>query len=160
MREGDYPELNLPAVALRLREVEGRAKVYDFLRRKYVALTPEEYVRQHFVEYLAEELHYRRGLMANEVSISVNGLRRRCDTLVSDRAGRPFMVVEYKAPSVAVTQEVFDQIARYNMAIGARYLVVTNGLSHYCCVCDSERGEYRFLPAIPDGRESENENRL
>lgn len=150
-----YPKLNLPSVQLKVKEEDGKLKVFDFLRRKFVAFTPEEYVRQHFVEHLAETLHYPRGLMANEVALEINGLRRRCDTLVSDRGGRPFMVVEYKAPGVAITQEVFNQIARYNMVIGARYLVVSNGLRHYCCMIDVANGNYQFLPKIPDYLESE-----
>lgn len=125
-------------------------KVFDPLRRKFVAYTPEEHVRQHFVAYLADVLHYPRGLMANEVSLDINGLSRRCDTLVSDREGKPFMVVEYKAPSVTITQEVFDQIARYNMVIGARYVVVSNGLRHFCCMMDASGSSYHFIPRIPD----------
>lgn len=140
---------------LKIKEEDGKLKVLDFLRRKFVALTPEEYVRQHFVEFLAEVLHYPRGLMSNEVALDINGLHRRCDTLVSDRSGRPFMVVEYKAPGVSISQRVFDQIARYNMVIGAKYLVVSNGLRHYCCMVDPNSGSYQFLPKIPDYIESE-----
>lgn len=148
------PELNLPPVDLKIKEEEGKVKVFDFLRRKYVAFTPEEYVRQHFVEYLAGSLHYPKGLMANEVSLDINGLKRRCDTLISNRDGSPLMVVEYKAPTINITQDVFDQIARYNFVIGARYVVVSNGINHYCCVNDS-KGGYNFLPKIPDFMESQ-----
>lgn len=143
-----FPRLNLPPVQLDIREDAGRIQVMDPLRRKFVALTPEEYVRQHFTAFLADTLGYPRGLMANEVSLTLNGMRRRCDTLVSDRSGKPLMVVEYKAPSVAVTQEVFDQIARYNIVIGARYLTVSNGLLHFCCRFSV--GGYSFLPSIPE----------
>lgn len=153
-----YPKLNLPQVQLNVRNEEGKMKVFDSLRRKFVAFTPEEYVRQHFVAYLADTLHYPRGLMANEVPLKLNGLSRRCDTLVSDKLGHPFMIVEYKAPSVAVTQEVFDQIARYNMVAGAPYLVVSNGLNHYCCKTDNQSGSYHFLPRIPDWNESQFSN--
>lgn len=143
-----FPRLNLPPVQLDIREDAGRIQVMDPLRRKFVALTPEEYVRQHFTAFLADTLGYPRGLMANEVPLTLNGMRRRCDTLVSDRKGKPFMVVEYKAPTVAVTQDVFDQIARYNMVVGARYLTVSNGLLHFCCRYSDEG--YSFLPSIPE----------
>lgn len=148
MPESSYP-LNLPPVPLRTIGDGDKVKVFDPLRKKYVALTPEEFVRQHFVEYLSKELGYPKGLMANEVSLKINGLSRRCDTLVSDREGKPLMVIEYKAPNVNITQEVFDQIARYNLVIGARYIVVSNGIRHYCCEC--EGSGYRFLEEIPKG---------
>ncbi len=150
----EYPKLNLPPVELNVKVENGKAKVFDPLRRKFVAFTPEEYVRQHFVAYLADGLHYPRGLMGNEVSLDINGLWRRCDTLVSDREGKPLMVVEYKAPGVTITQDVFDQIARYNMVIGARYVVVSNGLRHFCCMMDSSGSSYQFIPRIPDHNES------
>lgn len=151
-----FPRLNLPPVKLNIRcDEEGRLKVFDSLRRKFVALTPEEYVRQHFTDYLVSALHYPGGLMANEVSITLNGLHRRCDTLVSDRSGRPWMIVEYKAPDVNITQDVFDQAARYNLVTGARYLVVSNGMRHYCCRMDVSDGKYHFIPGIPDWREAE-----
>ena len=159
MKSG-MPNLNLPPVRLKVREEDGKLQVFDRLRGKYVALTPEEYVRQHFVDYLSGSLHYPSGLMANEVSLNINGLSRRCDTLVSDREGRPFMIVEYKAPSVQITQDVFDQIARYNMVVGAKYLTVSNGLNHYCCAVDTKTGSYQFLPSIPDFMESKFGNNI
>ncbi len=118
-----WPPLNLPHVSLRIRREDGLVKVFDSLRGKYVNLTPEEYVRQHFVAYLGGELHYPASLMANEVSIRLNDTAKRCDTVVYDASGRPFMIVEYKAPGVRITQSVFDQIVRYNMRLHARYLV-------------------------------------
>ena len=96
----ELPKLNLPVLPLRFRHVGDRVQVWDKLRRKYVALTPEEYVRQRFVAWLTAELHYPVPLMNNEISITLNGTRRRCDTLVFDRAGKPFMIVEYKSPDV------------------------------------------------------------
>lgn len=146
------PPLNLPAADLRLREDGGILRVYDPLRRRYVALTPEEYVRQHFAAWLQTELHYPASLLANEVAIDLNGTRKRCDTVAYDLAGRPLMIVEYKAPDVTVTQEVFDQIVRYNMTLRARYLTVSNGMNHYCCVMDYAAGSYHFIPRVPDFR--------
>ncbi len=145
-----FPILALPPVRLRLARQEGLLKVFDPLRAKYVALTPEEYVRQHFTAWLVSDFHFPVSLMANEVSLDVNGLARRSDTVVYGRDGRPVLVVEYKAPSVTITQETFDQIARYNMVWRARYLIVSNGLRHYCCVFDHRRGSYNFIPTIPD----------
>ena len=143
-------ELNLPPFDYRLeRGDDGIGRIYDCLRGKFVALTPEEWVRQHFVNFLAEQRSFPRGLMANEVSLKLNGTSRRCDTLVYSRSGRPLVVVEYKAPNVGVSQAVFDQIARYNSVLGARYLIVSNGLSHYCCRFDNERQGYTFLRDIP-----------
>lgn len=146
-----FPKLNLPVVRLNVNSDEnGKLRVFDGLRRKFVVLTPEEYVRQHFVDYLINCHHYPGGLMANEVNLTLNGLRRRCDTLVSDGCGRPWMVVEYKAPDVVITQDVFDQIARYNLVTGARYVTVSNGMCHYCCEFEAESGQYHFIPELPN----------
>lgn len=146
-----WPELNLPSYPLKLRDgATGRSEVWDPLRGKYVALTPEEYVRQRFTMWLINDKHYPRALMTNEMVLSVNGLTRRTDTMIADREGKPFMVIEYKAPHVVITQEVFDQAARYNMVLGAPYIVVTNGMQHYCCHIDSEGQSYHFVPRIPD----------
>ena len=123
--------------------------VFDRLRKRYVALTPEEWVRQHFVDYLIEEKQFPAALMANEVSLTQNGIKRRCDTLVADREGQPLVIVEYKAPEIEITQQVFDQIVRYNMVLRARYLMVSNGMSHYCCQIDYENNTYSFLNDIP-----------
>lgn len=143
-------ELNLPAFDYRLsRGDDGIDRIYDSLRQKFVALTPEEWVRQHFVNFLVTERSFPRGLMANEVSLRLNSTARRCDTLVYSRTGRPLVVVEYKAPTVRISQSVFDQIARYNSVIGAPYLIVSNGIAHYCCRFDPAGSRYTFLPDIP-----------
>ncbi len=143
--------LNLPPRQLRLSvDSRGNTLVFDPLRHKSVMLTPEEWVRQNFVAYMVDELGYPPALMANEVGINLNGLQRRCDTVVWNRAdATPLMIVEYKAPSVEITAAVFDQIARYNMALRAPYLVVSNGLRHFCCRLDSAANSYTFLPQIP-----------
>lgn len=144
-------QLNLPGYDVRTRRLpDGSLQIYDVLRRKYVALTPEEWVRQHFVHWLIDVKGYPASLTANEVGLRLNGTLRRCDTVVFGTDGCPAMVVEYKAPEVAVTQKVFDQIARYNLVMKARYLVVSNGLVHYCCRYDHEAGTYAFVREIPD----------
>lgn len=124
-------------------------KVFDRLRKKYVAMTPEEYVRQHFTAWMTESLGYPASLIGNEVSIRLNDTCRRCDTVVFRSDGTPAVIVEYKAPTVPITQSVFDQIARYNMTLRSRYLIVSNGMRHFCCEMDYEKNDYRFLPYIP-----------
>ena len=113
------------------------------------ALTPEEWVRQHFVHYLITYKGFPRTLMANEVQLSLNGTKKRCDTVLYKRDLTAQMIVEYKAPDVKITQAVFDQIGRYNLVLHVDYLVVSNGLCHYCCRMDYEHNTYRFLPDIP-----------
>lgn len=144
------PVLNLPAVPLKIKVcADGIRRVYDPLRQKFVALTPEEWVRQHFTAFLIQHLGYPQELMANEVSLKFNGQSRRCDTvLFSHRGFRPRVIMEYKAPGIEITQKVFDQIARYNLVMGAQLLIVSNGMRHYCCA-SAEGGTYRFLPEIP-----------
>lgn len=148
-----YPNLNLPPIALDLKQEGSTIKVFDNLRQKYVVLTPEEWVRQHFTSHLIFGLHYPELLMANEIGLTLNGGQKRCDTVVFDRDLSPLIIVEYKAPTVKITQTVFDQIARYNMNLKARYLIVSNGLAHYCCKMDYVSNSYQFIPQIPDYRE-------
>lgn len=145
--------LNLPEYETKIAEKDGKSAIFDNLRRCYVALTPEEWVRQHFVHYLLERRDYPATLMANEVSLTLNNTKRRCDTVVYDRNLRPRMIIEYKAPSVKITRNVFAQISRYNIVLRVDYLVVSNGLQHYCCKMDYERNSYSFLNDIPDYKE-------
>ncbi len=147
----ELPPLNLPAAQLQCKICDdGVRRVYDALRRKFVALTPEEWVRQHFVAYMTGELGYPAALMGNEVGITLNGTSRRCDTVLFSRNGLvPLMIVEYKAPHIEITQRVFDQIVRYNMVLHARWLVVSNGMRHFCCEIDYEKRGVRFLPNVP-----------
>ena len=143
------PELNLPSTDLRVTIKDDKELIFDSLRRKYVVLTPEEWVRQNFVSFLINHKGYLAGLMNNEVSLVQNGIKRRCDTLVSDKYGNPIVIVEYKAPNVEITQKVFDQIVRYNYVFRAKYLIVSNGLNHYCCCINYDEGNYSFLKEIP-----------
>lgn len=142
-------QLNLPSADLRVTIKDDKELIFDTLRRKYVALTPEEWVRQNFVSFLINHKGYLAGLMNNEVSLVQNGIKRRCDTLVSDKYGNPIVIVEYKAPNVEITQKVFDQIVRYNYVFRAKYLIVSNGLNHYCCCINYDEGNYSFLKEIP-----------
>lgn len=141
--------LNLPPYDIKIGGTREKPTVLDVLRRRYVALTPEEWVRQHFVNYLIAHLGYPAGLMANEVELRVGGKRLRCDSVLYDRDLRPCMIMEYKAPSVSLSQKVFDQITAYNLLLHVDYLVVSNGLEHYCCRMDYARHTYDYLRQIP-----------
>lgn len=141
--------LNLPAFDAKITIKEGKRVIFDILRRRYVALTPEEWVRQHFVHYLINEKEYPTTLMANEVQVSLNGTKKRCDTVLYRRDLTARMIIEYKKPEIEITQAVFDQITRYNMALRVDYLIVSNGLQHYCCQMDYEKNSYCFLSEIP-----------
>lgn len=142
-------QLNLPTYECKLREQNSRQQIFDVLRRRYVALTPEEWVRQHFVHYLIEHKGYPKGLLANEVDLRVGEKHLRCDTVLYDKALHPKIIVEYKAPEIAITQKVFNQITVYNMLLHVDYLIVSNGMQHYCCQMDYEQNRYTFLSDIP-----------
>ena len=142
-------EINLPPYEIKWREQDGRRQIFDFLRRKWVALTPEEWVRQHFVHFLIEQKGYPKGLLANEVELRVGEKKLRCDTLLYNKAMQPQMIIEYKAPEVEITQRVFDQISVYNHLLHVDFLVVSNGRQHYCCRMDYEKHSWEFLPEIP-----------
>ena len=141
--------LNLPPYATKVVVKDGKNMIWDVIRRKYVALTPEEWVRQHFVHFLIEHKGYPVSLLSNEVSLELNGTSRRCDTVLYDRTLSPRMIVEYKAPHIPITQKVFDQICRYNLVFHVDYLIVSNGLSHYCCRMDYANNSYQFLKEVP-----------
>lgn len=142
--------LNLPAYDAKIVTKNGKNTIFDVIRRRYVALTPEEWVRQHFVHFLLACKGYPQALLANEVQVQLNGTKKRCDTVLYRRDLTARMIVEYKAPDIEITQKVFDQITRYNMVLRVDYLIVTNGISHYCCRIDYANNTYAFLPDIPD----------
>lgn len=143
-------KLNLPPYNANIKSDNGRNLIFDVLRGKYVALTPEEWVRQNFVQYLINYKNYSRSLMNNEIPLRLNGTSKRCDTVVFSNTAVPKMIIEYKAPEIKITQKVFNQITRYNMVLKVDYLVVSNGLNHYCCKMDYENQGYIFLEDVPD----------
>ena len=143
-------QLNLPIYQLKVKKTGNVTKIFDDQRRKYVTLTPEEWVRQNFVHYLIKQKGYSPALLANEVTISFNGMSRRCDSVLYGQDMRPVMIMEYKAPSVMITQKVFEQTYRYNIILRAKYIIVSNGLNHYCCKIDYENQTYSFMEDIPD----------
>jgi hypothetical protein len=143
-------KLNLPDFAPRLREGNnGKQEIFDPVRKKFVRLTPEEWVRQHFLNFMIAHLGFPASLIMVEAELTYNQLKKRFDILACLADGSPCMVVECKAPQVEVTQAVFDQVAMYNMTLLVDYLVVTNGLTHYACRIDHEKRTYTFLKDIP-----------
>jgi len=142
-------KLNLPSCSFKLKSNEKQSLIFDKVRKKYVVLTPEEWVRQHFVSFLITEKKYPISLVAVEKQLQLHTRVKRTDILVFSAAGTPHIIVECKAPSVKITQDTFDQIARYNLALNATYLVVTNGLEHIVCQMDFEQEKYVFLEQIP-----------
>jgi hypothetical protein len=143
-------QLNLPDYPIRLSGTQEHPSIFDILRRKYVALTPEEWVRQHFIHFLINQKNYPATLLANEIKLRVGNKTLRADSVLYDRELRPRMIVEYKASHIPITQKVFDQISTYNMLLHVDYLVVSNGLQHYCCKMDYDNQKYLFLEDIPD----------
>ena len=141
--------LNLPSYPAKILKRNGKNVIFDTLRQKYVALTPEEWVRQHFVHFLTDFKGYPKGLLANEIQLDLNGTKKRCDTVLFNKDLIARMIVEYKAPNIEITQAVFDQITRYNMVLKVEYLIVSNGIRHYCCRIDYNTMQYTFLPDIP-----------
>jgi len=142
--------LNLPEFRIPVRSQEGKLFVFDPVRKKYVRLTSEEWVRQNFLIFLNRVKEYPLSLMQVEKEFVWNKLSMRSDILVFSNDGKPRMIVECKAPEVPVTDKVFEQVARYNLRYRVPFLVVTNGLVHYCCEMDYDLGTYRFLEDIPD----------
>lgn len=142
--------LNLPSYPIKLSGTREKPAIFDILRRKYVALTPEEWVRQHFVHYLLDNKGYPATLLANEVSLRVGDKNLRADTVLYDRELHPRMVIEYKAPSIRLSQQVIDQANHYNMLLHVEYLVISNGMEHHCYKMSGDRREYLALPDIPD----------
>lgn len=144
--------LNLPTYSFKLKSEGGRNLIFDEIRKRYVTLTPEEWVRQNFIRYLINEKDYPAPLISLEKQFSYNRMKKRSDILVYSRKGIPALMVECKAPDVKINQTVFDQIALYNLKYNVPYLVVTNGINHYCCryVSNPSEGQYIFLREIPE----------
>lgn len=143
-------KLNFPPYSFRFKNNQNKIAVFDEQRKKFVILTPEEWVRQHCVKFLKEEMNYPSALINVEKKIDIAGLTKRYDIVVFESKGTIDIIVECKAPKIKITQETFDQIARYNLSLNANYLMVTNGLEHYFCQMDYEKGTYVFLPNLPE----------
>ncbi|GAA4970146.1 type I restriction enzyme HsdR N-terminal domain-containing protein [Algibacter aquimarinus] len=146
-------KLNFPTYSFRFKNSENKVSIFDVIRKKYVILQPEEWVRQHCVHYLIEEKKYPKSLINVEKTLTINTLKKRYDIVVFNTDGSIFLIVECKAPKIVLKQDTFDQIARYNLALNASFLMVTNGLNHYYCQMDIKNKRYQFLKDIPDYKE-------
>jgi len=142
--------LNLPTYNFKIISENNQTKIFDAIRKKYVVLTPEEWVRQNFIQYLINEKQYPASLIAVEISLKYNTLQKRADVVVYNKKGEPVVLVECKATNVKITQETFHQAAVYNMNFKVSHLIVTNGLNHYCCQMNYIDKTYLFLSQIPD----------
>jgi len=142
--------LNLPVAELKIKKQTGKDYVFDRLRKLFVRLTPEEYVRQQFVSFLIVHKGYPSGRMANEIEIVLGNVKKRCDTVLYDDFLQPLMIIEYKSPSTVISQKTFDQIARYNLVLQVPWLIISNGIRHFCCRMDKEKKDYVFVNEIPE----------
>lgn len=148
-------KLNLPEYEFRIIDSVGKLLIFDRFRKKMVVLTPEEWVRQNFTMFLVSEKQFPVSLITVEAQLKVASRMKRTDLVVYNRALKPLLIVECKAPQVKLSADVFDQIVRYNISLSAKYLVVTNGLDHICCKLEYETNSYTFLPEIPEYKDLE-----
>lgn len=145
--------LNFPEYAFVTKKIENKCYIFDKVRKKFVALTPEEWVRQNMIEFLTQEKKYPLGRFANEITLNINGMPKRCDSIFYDEKAQPLIVIEYKAASVDITQKTFDQIATYNLPLKVRYLIVSNGINHFFCKINYQQRKYIFYKEIPSFEE-------
>jgi hypothetical protein len=143
-------QLNFPSFSFRFKNSENKVSIFDAIRKKFIIFTPEEWVRQHVVQFLMIEKNYPKSLLNVEKVLQVNGLRKRYDIVVYNSDGTIHILIECKAPEVPISQSTFDQIAQYNMTLQSNYLMVTNGLNHYFCQMDNENEKYQFLNELPN----------
>ena len=147
------PKLNFPDYQFKIQpesESGQSLKIFDIIRKKYVILTPEEWVRQHLIHFLVKERKFPQSLLSVEKKVLVNRLYRRTDIVVYSSSLKPLLIAECKAPTVAINQGVFDQAARYNMTLGVLYYIISNGIESHCCIINHEKQSYEFLENIPD----------
>ncbi|MEY2630262.1 MAG: hypothetical protein RLZZ469_1159 [Bacteroidota bacterium] len=142
--------LNFPAYSFRFKNSENKVSIFDEIRKKFIILTPEEWVRQHTIQFLLQEKKYPKSYINAEKTITINGTTKRYDLVVFKPNGELFLLVECKAPEVTISQQTFDQIARYNLKLNADYLMVTNGVNHYFCEMNLEEEKYIFLKELPE----------
>jgi hypothetical protein len=142
-------KLNFPVYSFRFKNSENKVAIFDEIRKKFILLTPEEWVRQHTIQFLLNENQYPKSYINVEKLIKINDLSKRYDVVVFQPNGEIFLLIECKAPEVPISQNTFDQIARYNLVLKAKYLMVTNGLNHYFCQMDFENEKYDFLKELP-----------
>ncbi|PCI98526.1 MAG: restriction endonuclease subunit R [Flavobacteriales bacterium] len=146
-------QLNLPQYPIKIKEEKGVNYIFDPIRKKYLVLLPEEWVRQNFIQFLIKDKNYLASLIAIEKGLKLNELQKRADIVIYDKQAQPIVLIECKAPKVKINQEVFEQVARYNMVFKVPYLVVTNGLDHYCAKVNFIENSFEFLVDIPNYKE-------
>lgn len=147
-------KLSIPEYALKIRSsADSKQEVFDMFRKKFVSLTPEEWVRQQFLQFLIIVKKYPASLIAIEKGLIVNQLQKRFDAVVFNKKGKPIVLIEFKSPTVRLEQKVFNQISAYNFRMKVKYLIISNGLQHYCCSMDYENQTFQFLEKIPDFNE-------
>ncbi len=143
-------KLNLPEFSFRIKTENDKMFIFDAIRKKFVRLTPEEWVRQNFVQFLISVKNFSFSLIAIETSVEINNNQQRADLVIYNRLGVPILIAEFKSPDVKISQQTFDQIVRYNMRLKVPFLVVSNGLDHYCCKINYSENSYAFISEIPD----------
>ena len=143
-------QLNLPEYNFRIKKLDEKLHIFDSQRKRYVSLTPEEWVRQHFIRFLIEEKGYPAAYLAVEKQLSMNGMKKRCDAILYNEHAMPILIIELKAPTVPITQTTFDQVAVYNAKLKVDFFMISNGIEHYCCKVDTINSKYKFFPEIPE----------
>jgi type I site-specific restriction endonuclease len=143
-------QLNLPQYSFRIKKQNEKLVIFDSQRKRYVALTPEEWVRQNFIRFLIEEKGYPAAYLAIEKQLNMNGMKKRCDAILYNEHAQPFLIIELKAPNVAISQATFDQVAVYNAKLKVDFFIISNGIEHFCCKVNLETARYEFFPEIPD----------
>jgi len=142
-------QLNLPEYNFRIKKQDNKLSIFDSQRKRYVSLTPEEWVRQHFIRFLIESKGYPAALLAIEKQLNMNGMKKRCDAILYDQNANPILIIELKAPNVPISQATFDQVAVYNAKLMVSFFMISNGIEHYCCKVNSETARYEYFPEIP-----------
>ncbi|PIF00628.1 MAG: hypothetical protein CR965_01740 [Paludibacter sp.] len=146
-------QLQLPNYSFRIKKINRGFQIFDDFRQKYVKLTPEEWVRQNFLRFLVEEKGFPKELIAIETELKVNEMKKRCDAIVYNKQGQPFIIIELKAPNIPITQEVFDQTAVYNTQLNVNFLIISNGLQHFFCQINKDTSSYNFFEEIPNAEQ-------
>ena len=143
-------QLNLPQYSFRIKKQNEKLVIFDSQRKRYVALTPEEWVRQNFIRFLIEAKGYPAAYLAIEKQLNINGMKKRCDAILYNEHAQPFLIIELKAPNVAISQTTFDQVAVYNAKLKVDFFIISNGIEHFCCKVNSETARYEFFSEIPN----------
>ena len=143
-------QLNLPEYKFRIKKLDEKMLIFDSQRKRYVSLTPEEWVRQHFIHFLINQTGYPSAYLAVEKQVNMIGMKKRCDAILYNDIALPVLIIELKAPTVPITQATFDQVAVYNAKLKVDYFMISNGIEHYCCKVDTDNARYEFFPEIPD----------